>query len=324
MGQSSRVSRLVRRVVAVDSSRAHLGPLLRRLIVTFFILQQLLRDAPDERIVRIRIRQQRADGEQDLGDGERGRPLLLQDVQANLPRTVDVAVIDSRSKRNFRRFERVIRWKLNVKKKYTILIGRSCARCRDGTPSDRSAFDSNGEEGRARLRVVFVSPHAPVGPTMVDTHSYKLSPFGPALQFVGGSSEISANSFWMRLALLDSELFFSLIRPSLASSPSFLPSFLRSFGGVPRVRLASRVSSRVVSSRVASRLVSSRLGRRLRASHTHVETTTTGRRQFKVIIIIQINLQTNEDEPKTKTNTQSVERGGAGVNPTFGVCLRLI
>ena len=227
MGQSSRVSRLVRRVVAVDSSRAHLGPLLRRLIVTFFILQQLLRDAADERIVRIRIRQQRADGEQDLGDGERGRPLLLQDVQANLPRTVDVAVIDSRSKRNFRRFERVIRWKLNVKKKYTILIGRSCARCRDGTPSDRSAFDSNGEEGRARLRVVFVSPHAPVGPTMVDTHSYKLSPFGPALQFVGGSSEISANSFWMRLALLDSELFFSLIRPSLFSSRSFLPSFGR-------------------------------------------------------------------------------------------------
>ena len=46
---------------------------------------------------------------------------------------------------------------------------------------------------------------------MVDTHSYKLSPFGPALQFVGGSNEISANSFWMRLALLDSELFFSLI-----------------------------------------------------------------------------------------------------------------
>ena len=152
---------------------------------------------------------------------------------------------------------------------------------------------------------------------MVDTHSYKLSPFGPALQFVGGSSEISANSFWMRLALLDSELFFSLIRPSLSSSPSFLPSFLPSFGGVPRVRLASHVSSRLVSSRLVSP--------RLRASHTHVETTTTGRRQFKVIIIIQINLQTNEDEPKTNTNTQSVERGGgSGVNPTFGVCLRLI
>ena len=155
---------------------------------------------------------------------------------------------------------------------------------------------------------------------MVDTHSYKLSPFGPALQFVGGSSEISANSFWMRLALLDSELFFSLIRPSLSSSPSFLPSFLRS---VASLAFASRRASRLVSSRLASRLVSSRLGRRLRASHTHVETTTTGRRQFKVIIII--HHITSFERRRDETKTQSVERGGgAGVNPTFGVCIRLI
>lgn len=51
--------------------------------------------------------------------------------------------------------------------------------------------------------------YPPLGPTIVDTHSYKLSPFGPALQFVGGSSEISANSFWMRLALPESEFFLS-------------------------------------------------------------------------------------------------------------------
>ena len=35
---------------------------------------------------------------------------------------------------------------------------------------------------------------------MVDTHSNRLSPFGPALQFGGGSSEIPPNSFWIRLA----------------------------------------------------------------------------------------------------------------------------
>ena len=139
---------------------------------------------------------------------------------------------------------------------------------------------------------------------MVDTHSYKLSPFGPALQFVGGSSEISANSFWMRLALLDSELFFSLIRPSLSSSPSFLRS-------VASLAFASRRASRLVSSRVASRLVSSRLGRRLRASHTHVETTTTGRRQFKVIIII--HHITSFERRRDETKTQSVERGGGRV-----------
>ena len=34
----------------------------------------------------------------------------------------------------------------------------------------------------------------------MDTHSYRLSPLGPALQLGGGSSVISASSFWIRLA----------------------------------------------------------------------------------------------------------------------------
>lgn len=41
----------------------------------------------------------------------------------------------------------------------------------------------------------------PGGPNIVDTHSYRLSPFGPALQFGGGSNVISANSFCNLLAL---------------------------------------------------------------------------------------------------------------------------
>lgn len=40
----------------------------------------------------------------------------------------------------------------------------------------------------------------PGGPRIVDTHSYKLSPLGPALQFGGGSSVISASSFCIRFA----------------------------------------------------------------------------------------------------------------------------
>lgn len=46
---------------------------------------------------------------------------------------------------------------------------------------------------------------------MVLVHSYRLSPLGPALQLVGGSREISANSFWMRFALLDSGLLMEPI-----------------------------------------------------------------------------------------------------------------
>lgn len=41
---------------------------------------------------------------------------------------------------------------------------------------------------------------------MVETHSYRLSPFGPALQLGGGSSVISASSFCMRLAEVPNDL----------------------------------------------------------------------------------------------------------------------
>ena len=37
----------------------------------------------------------------------------------------------------------------------------------------------------------------PDGPRIVETHSYKLSPFGPAEQLHGGSRLISASSFWI-------------------------------------------------------------------------------------------------------------------------------
>lgn len=54
---------------------------------------------------------------------------------------------------------------------------------------------------------------------MVETHSYKLSPLGPALQLGGGSNVISANSFCILLALVLSA--FDILgldeRPSLAT-----------------------------------------------------------------------------------------------------------
>ena len=316
MGQSSRVSRLVRRVVAVDSSRAHLGPLLRRLIVTFFILQQLLRDAPDERIVRIRIRQQRADGEQDLGDGERGRPLLLQDVQANLPRTVDVAVIDSRSKRNFRRFERVIRWKLNVKKKYTILIGRSCARCRDGTPSDRSAFDSNGE-GRARVSASSSSPLTHRSDRRWSTPIRTNYP--PSVPRCNSSAVPAKSPPTPSGCVSRCSTANSSSRSSARASPRLLPSFLPSFvrwrpSRSPRV-------ARLVSCRLVSRLDSSRLD----SVVVSARRTLTSRRRRRDDDSLKSSSSSSFERRRDETKTQSVERGGGGgCKPYFRVCIRLI
>lgn len=43
----------------------------------------------------VAVREQRADGQQDLGDCEGRAPLVLQDVKADLAVAVDVAVVDT-------------------------------------------------------------------------------------------------------------------------------------------------------------------------------------------------------------------------------------
>lgn len=50
----------------------------------------------------VTVCEQGADGQQHLGDGEGGAPVVLQDVQADHALTVDVAVIDPRTKRYLR------------------------------------------------------------------------------------------------------------------------------------------------------------------------------------------------------------------------------
>ena len=51
-------------------------------------------------LTRVGVGQQRADGQQHLGHGERGRPLVFEDVEADLARRVDVAVVDARLERD--------------------------------------------------------------------------------------------------------------------------------------------------------------------------------------------------------------------------------
>lgn len=46
----------------------------------------------------VTVCEQGADGQQHLGDGEGGAPVVLQDVQTDHALTVDVAVIDPRTK----------------------------------------------------------------------------------------------------------------------------------------------------------------------------------------------------------------------------------
>lgn len=61
--------------------------------------QQLPRPGP---LTGVGVCEQRADGQQHLADGERGAPLVLQDVQADAAVAVDVAVVDARLERDLR------------------------------------------------------------------------------------------------------------------------------------------------------------------------------------------------------------------------------
>ena len=53
-----------------------------------------VRNLRHQRVVGVGVGQQRADREQDLGDRQRGAPLVLEDVEADAALAVDVGVVD--------------------------------------------------------------------------------------------------------------------------------------------------------------------------------------------------------------------------------------
>ena len=77
-----------------------LGPLSRDAVVLVAVTQVLLRNATDERVAWVAVGEQRANGEEDLGDGECWRPVVLEDVETDGALAVDVAVVDPRSERH--------------------------------------------------------------------------------------------------------------------------------------------------------------------------------------------------------------------------------
>ena len=57
-----------------------------------------LRDLRNERIVRVRVGQQRRDRQEDLRDRQRRAPLVFQDIQTDRSVRRDVTVVDLRRK----------------------------------------------------------------------------------------------------------------------------------------------------------------------------------------------------------------------------------
>ena len=79
----------------------------------------------------VAIREERADGEEHLGDGQRGAPVVLEYVQADDALAVDVAVVDARAEGHLGRLEGVLRREVQVQEEHAALVHRP------GRPQDR-------------------------------------------------------------------------------------------------------------------------------------------------------------------------------------------
>lgn len=99
----------------------------------------------------------------------------------------------------------VINWEVNIQKVEAAAVGGACA-TRGPAPVPLCDLHPSSTTSPPHPQSLIEYAHEarscpPDGPMMVETHSYKLSPLGPAEQLHGGSRLISASSFWILLAL---------------------------------------------------------------------------------------------------------------------------
>jgi len=74
-------------------------------------------------VIRVGVRQQGADREEDLGDGQSWGPLLLEDIEADGSVGVDVWMIDPGGEIDLWRLEWVVSWEVNVQEEDSSSIG---------------------------------------------------------------------------------------------------------------------------------------------------------------------------------------------------------
>jgi len=87
------------------------GPLSCSLVILGTILLKDTCNLRHQRVLWVWVREQGANGEQHLADGECRRPLLFEDVEANASVGCNVGVIYPGNKGDLRWLERVINWK---------------------------------------------------------------------------------------------------------------------------------------------------------------------------------------------------------------------
>ena len=93
-------------------------------VVLFLVMLKLLGNFGYERVVGIGVGEQRANGQQHFGNGERRRPFVLENVEADGAVAVNVAMVDARAKDDFGALEWIFDGKGNVEKENASRVGR--------------------------------------------------------------------------------------------------------------------------------------------------------------------------------------------------------
>ena len=133
------------------------GPLAGGGIVLLAVCFVLVGDVRHQGVVRVGVRKQRRDGEEHLAHREGGRPLVLEDVQADATVGVDVGVVDLRDELELRRLERVVRGEVDVQEEDATRVGRVVGAHDGGLPVEGVAFRVGA--GGAVGRWVFAQVH---------------------------------------------------------------------------------------------------------------------------------------------------------------------
>ena len=97
-------------------------PFTSRIVMCLHILLINVRDLGHQWIIGVGVRQQRADGQEHLRYGERGWPLVLQDVQADWAITVDVHVVHFCGEGHLGRLEGVVGREMDVQEENTLMV----------------------------------------------------------------------------------------------------------------------------------------------------------------------------------------------------------
>lgn len=98
-------------------------------------------DLWDEGVVRVRVRQERQDAEEHLGDAEGGAPLGFQNIKADSTGCVDVRMIDLRLEGDDRGLERVLRGEVDAQAEDAALKGRVGGAEDHGIPAEEVLAD---------------------------------------------------------------------------------------------------------------------------------------------------------------------------------------